>query len=117
MMMETMINQYWNESAVQEKFAAEIDEAKKTVAKKSGPRRSRTQKQKDSIRKGKQRHDAALYRYKEEKVPVAGKLRFHQMPRDKGSDNIHNVRVEKAAKEELANFINIEVDILDPVNA
>lgn len=116
-MMETMINQYWNESAVQEKFAAEIDEAKKTVAKKSGSHRSRNQKQKDSIRKGKQRREAALFRYNEDEVPVAGKLRFHQMPRTQGSDNIHNVRAEMVAKEELANFVDIEVDVFESVSA
>ena len=115
--METMMNLYWDETAANEKYAADIAEAEKTTSRKPGSHRSRNQKQKDSIRKGKQRREAALYRYKEEKVPVAGKLRFHQLPRDKGSDNIHNVRAEQVAKAELANFVNIEVDVFEPATA
>ncbi len=111
--MKEMLNKYWDETAANEKFAADVAEAEKTVSRKPGSHRSRNQKQKDSIRKGKQRREAALFRYDEDEVPVAGKLRFHQMPRTQGSDNIHNVRAELAAEAELAEYANIEVEVLE----
>lgn len=116
-MMETMMNLYWDETAANEKFAADIAEVEKTVSRKTGARRSRNQKQKDSIRKGKQRYEAAQYRYQDEDIPVPGKLRFHQLPRDKGSDNFHNVRAEQVAKAELNNYAEVEVEILEPITA
>ena len=107
--MENMMNLYWDETAVAAKYAADAAEAEKSISRKTGSHRSRSQKKKDTIRMGKKRHEDALLRYKEDKVPVSGKLRFHQMPRDKGSDNIHNIRAEQAAKVELKEFL-VEFD-------
>lgn len=112
-------NTYWNEIAEAKLAAdiADIADIREMPARKAGPRRSRIQKHKDSIRVGKQRREAALYRYKENKVPNEGKLRHHQLSRDQGSDNIHNIRAVMAAEDKLANFGCIEVEVFEPATA
>ena len=103
--MEKMLDMYWDETAVNEKFAADVAEAEKTVSRKTGARRSRNQKRKDTIAIGKKRYKNAIARSASpDKVPSDHHLREHGYSREENPDNFHNIRIEQAAKAALLDF-------------
>ena len=108
-----MLNMYWDETAANEKYAADIAEAEQTVSRKSGARRSRNQKRKDTLAIGKKRHKEATSRYANpDKIPTAPRLREHGVSRNEAPDNFHNIRAEQNAKAELMNF-RVEFDVAE----
>lgn len=127
-MMKNMENAnqttYWNEHAEAKLADDQAANIREIPSHKTGTRRSSYEKHKLSIYKGQQRgkearerDKKARSRYHEFEVPNDGKLRHHQLSRTKSPDNFHNVRVEKVAKAELANYANIEVEVFNPATA
>lgn len=120
-MMKNMENAkqttYWNECAEAKLADDQAADIREISSHKTGTRRSSYEKHKLSIHMGQKRGKKARSLYPEDEVPNNGKLRHHQRPRTKSPDNFHNVRVEKVAKAELANYANIEVEVFNPATA
>ena len=111
--MEKMLNMYWDETAANEKYAADVAEAEQVMPRKTGARRSRNQKRKDTIAIGKKRyHQATSICANPDKIPAAHYLREHGVSRNEAPDNIHNIRAEQNAKAALMEF-NVEFDVAE----
>lgn len=93
--MDALYAQYWNQEEVDSKVREDVDVMHKANKAHRATVRTRNQKRKDTIMKGKQRHEAAKQRYTE--VPAPGYLRSHQIQRDMAPATVKNIRMNEAA--------------------
>lgn len=120
-MMEKYLTANFDEAAAMEKYA--IDEVQKAIkvatSKKTGAQHTPKQERRDTYlicqRRAKDARARKLKNAPEE--GREGKLRSQQLPRKKTPDNFHNKRAEKVAKDELANFVDIEMEVFEPITA